>query len=170
MCKNVFLLIWWLTVETIIKLGWWWAVICYLTCRHKNIHHQLRVEICSDYLAPQSSPPPPPRSARRTVESSSTKSARRRTWWWRWRGWRGVTWCCPPGPHDRSSWCRHWTSLSSLAWEGEDPRRCRHTHISGAASPAQSDCPGYLASWGWKISGTDWRLSEWILTERNNWC
>ena len=33
-------------------------------------------------------------------------------------------------------------------------------------SPDLTDCPGCLVSWGWKISGTDWRLSDWILTER----
>ena len=163
-------------LETIIKLGWWWAVICYLTCRHKNIHHQLRVEICSDYLAPQSSLPPRP--ARSPGESSSTRWVRRRrTWWggpWRRRRRRrrregrrgGTSCCCLAGPSDRSRRCHHWTWPSSLAWAGEDPRRCRHTHIWGAASPAQTDCPGCLVSWGWRISGTEGRLSEWILTGR----
>ena len=118
-------------------------MICYLTCRRTNIHRPLRAEICSDYLAPR----PPARPGQpHTAGSSSTRRRRRR------RGPGGVT--CD---RSRGSSCRHWTSLSSRAWAGRGPRRCRHTRTSFLQ--------GRLSWRGWKISGTDWRLSEWILTE-----
>lgn len=140
-----------------------------ITCRHKNIHHPLHEEICSDCLA----------QGRRNEmqrhyfvfhlhETRILKKNRIRS------SLEGALqaaetaeiWVCPSASH--KSTCRHWTSLSAPASEARGPRTCTRTRKSPAGTRVRSPCcsaGSSLSALRWRICGKDWLDSEWILTE-----
>ena len=144
-----------------------------ITCRHKNIHHQLHEEICSDCLArarwnetPRHGSVSPPHET--PIVMTSSRNSRRGSAHWS-PGSRAATcggwWRCRS--RCRSCTCRHWTSLSAPASGARDPRTCTRTRTwPGAGTRARTDAAeGSLSVLRSRICGTDWLVTEWILTE-----
>ena len=145
-----------------------------ITCRHKNIHHPLHEEICSDCLA-QGRRNETQRHyfvfhlhetrilkknrIRNSLGREETCADQRRM-----AEMAEISVC----PESHMSTCHHWTSLSSRASEARDPRTCTRTRKPPAETRVHSPCrsaASSLSALRWRICGKDWLDSEWILTE-----
>ena len=139
-----------------------------ITCRHTNIHHPLHEAICSDCLA-QGRWNETQRhyfvfhlhETRILKKNCSRSSLGREEAGAQRMAMAEISVCL-----SHRSTCRHWTSLSALAWEARGLHTCTRTRTwsTRVRSPC---CSGgsSLSALRWRICGKDWLDSEWILTE-----